>query len=94
MSPPEVWGPPVWTFFHVLAEKVTENAYPIIKNQMFRIIQKICGFLPCPECSQHATIFLGKVKINDLRNKTDFKNMLFFFSQLCKFKKEKAYIQL
>ena len=79
MSPPEVWGPPVWTFFHVLAEKVNENAYPIIKNQLFLIVQKIFGFLPCPECSRDALGFLGIVKINDLRSKTDFKNMLFFF---------------
>jgi hypothetical protein len=89
MSPPEVWGPPVWTFFHVLAEKVNENAYPIIKNQLFIIIQKICGFLPCPECSQHATGFLGKVRINDLRSKTDFKNMLFFFHNYVNSKKRK-----
>ena len=27
MSPPEVWGPPVWTLFHVLSEKITDNAY-------------------------------------------------------------------
>ena len=89
MSPPEVWGPPVWTFFHVLAEKVNENAYPIIKNQLFLIIQKICGFLPCPECSRDAAGFLGKVKINDLRSKTDFKNMLFFFHNHVNSKKRK-----
>ena len=89
MSPPEVWGPPVWTFFHVLAEKVNENAYPIIKNQMFIIIQKICGFLPCPECAKDAAGFLGKVRINDLRNKTDFKNMLFFFHNYVNSKKRK-----
>ena len=89
MSPPEVWGPPVWTFFHVLAEKVNENAYPIIKNQMFMIIQKICGFLPCPECSRDAANFLGKVRINDLRSKTDFKNMLFFFHNHVNSKKRK-----
>jgi hypothetical protein len=89
MSPPEVWGPPVWTFFHVLAEKVNEHAYPIIKQNMFIIIQKICGVLPCPECSQHATGFLGKVRINDLKNKTDFKNMLFFFHNYVNSRKRK-----
>ena len=25
MSPPEIWGPPVWTFFHTLAEKLNED---------------------------------------------------------------------
>ena len=89
MSPPETWGPPIWTFFHVLAEKVNENAYPIIKTQMFTLIQKICAYLPCPECSRDATIFLGKVKINTLGSKTDFKNMLFFFHNYVNSKKKK-----
>ena len=89
MSPPEVWGPPIWTFFHVLAEKVNENAFPIIKNQLFLVIKRICGFLPCPECSRDANIFLEKVKINEFKNKNDFKNMLFFFHNHVNLKKKK-----
>jgi len=90
MSPPEVWGPPIWTFFHVLAEKVNEHAFPIIKNQLFLVIKRICGFLPCPECSRDANIFLEKVKINEFKNKNDFKNMLFFFHNHVNLKKRKS----
>ena len=90
MSPPEIWGPPVWTFFHVLAEKVDENAYKVIKKQMFIIIKKICGFLPCPECSRDANNFLGKINMNNLTEKTDFKNMLYFFHNHVNFKKRKG----
>ena len=66
MSPPEVWGPAVWTLFHTLIEKVNDQAYPFIKVQLFGQIRRICGFLPCPECSSDATIFLAKVNVNDL----------------------------
>ena len=34
MSPPEVWGPPIWTLFHVLAEKINERAYPFYAGQL------------------------------------------------------------
>lgn len=79
MSPPEVWGPPIWTFFHALAEKVNEEQFHKIKSSLFFIIKRICTFLPCPECSLHATYFLGKININAIQNKNQFKQMLFVF---------------
>ena len=27
MSPPSVWGPPIWRFFHILAENIHEEDY-------------------------------------------------------------------
>ena len=40
MSPPEIWGPPVWTFFHTLAENINEEGFSNIKS------------LPLTECIQ------------------------------------------
>ena len=79
MSPPEVWGPPIWTLFHVLAEKINERAYPFYAGQLFSVIKNICSALPCPECTSDASIFLGKIKIQDLKTKNDFKNMVYLF---------------
>ena len=89
MSPPEVWGPPVWTFFHVLAEKVNENIYPRVMGQMFDVIKRICSGLPCPECARDANDFLGRVKLNDLKTKNDFKNMVYLFHNYVNAKKRK-----
>jgi hypothetical protein len=89
MSPPEVWGPAVWTLFHTLAEKVTDEAYPFIKGQLFGQIRRICGYLPCPECSADATIFLAKVNINDLKTKIDFRNTFYLFHNMVNAKKRK-----
>ena len=63
MSPPEVWGPAVWTLFHTLIAKIDERAYPYISPQLFYMIVRICRFLPCPECSTDASNFLAKIKI-------------------------------
>ena len=89
MSPPEVWGPPIWTLFHVLAEKINERAYPFYAGQLFSVIKNICSALPCPECTSDASIFLGKIKIQDLKTKVDFKNMVYFFHNYVNAKKRK-----
>jgi hypothetical protein len=89
MPPPEVWGPPIWTFFHTLAEKVNENEFPKIKLILFSYIKRICNFLPCPECSSHAYQFLARVNINSIKTKQEFKNMLYIFHNAVNKRKNK-----
>ena len=89
MSPPEVWGPAIWRLFHTLIEKLNERAYPYLSSQLFTFIFKICKFLPCPECSKDATKFLGRIKIQDLKTKNDFKNMLYLFHNYVNVKKRR-----
>ena len=61
MSPPSVWGPPIWSFFHILAENIHEEDYNRLIPQLFTLIRRTCVYLPCPECSEHATKFLAKI---------------------------------
>ena len=85
----EVWGPAVWTLFHTLAERVHENAYPFISNQLFAQIVKICKVLPCPDCSTDASIFLAKINISTFKSKTEFKNFIYLFHNYVNAKKRK-----
>jgi hypothetical protein len=89
MSPPEVWGPVIWTLFHTISEKINENAYPYVIHSMFTIICRICNFLPCPDCSRHATSFLAKINIRDYKTKNEFKNMIYLFHNSVNAKKRK-----
>ena len=89
MSPPEVWGPAVWTLFHTLIEKLNEEAYPFIKTQLFNQIKRICRFLPCPDCADDATKILATININDLKTKVDFKNTFYLFHNKVNAKKRK-----
>ena len=89
MSPPEVWGPAVWTLFHTLAEKINPNAYPFVFPSLFNIITKICKFLPCPECSIDASFFLAKIRVSDLKTKESFKKLLCVFHNTVNAKKRK-----
>lgn len=79
MPPPSVWGPPIWTFFHVIAAKANEERFQAFLRTWHPLMIKICGLLPCPECSQHATQFLHKIQLKDITNKQTYENTLCFF---------------
>ena len=89
MPPPEVWGPAVWTLFHTLAEKINVNAYPVVFPSLFNMIVKISKYLPCPECSNDASIFLAKVRVSDLKTKDSLKALLCVFHNTVNAKKRK-----
>jgi hypothetical protein len=86
---PNQWGPPIWTFFHTMAEKINEEQFNLIFPILFNFIKRICRVLPCPECSQHATTFLSKVNPAGVRNKNDFRNILFIFHNVVNQRKSK-----
>jgi len=86
MSPPEVWGPPVWTLFHTLSAQLVNDD---LIRPLFMYIQRVCKFLPCPECSQDATIFLQKVNLNEIKTVEDLSKTLYIFHNHVNRKKRK-----
>lgn len=89
MSPPEIWGPPIWTFFHVMAEKIIDEKFNEVSPQIFMWMKRICHFLPCPECSMHASSFLGKIKPSDIDTKQKFIGMVYLFHNTVNVRKRK-----
>ena len=69
MPPVAVWGPPIWTLFHTLAAKIHEDKFNEIGGQLIMFIRKISRYLPCPDCSQHATNFLQMCRHTCLEQK-------------------------
>jgi hypothetical protein len=86
---PEIWGPPIWTLFHVLAEKINEEQFPRLLESLFSYIKRICKFLPCPDCSEHATITLSSIRMDQIDTKDKFKVSLFIFHNSVNHKKNK-----
>jgi hypothetical protein len=89
MPPPNIWGPPTWTLLHTMAEKIHEEDFNKLMPKMFILIKRICAYLPCPDCSQHATQFLAKLKSEQISTKTDFKNTLYLFHNMVNARKKK-----
>jgi len=76
-----VWGKPIWTLFHTLAEKMSEDSFTVIGNDLIEIIIKICGNLPCPTCTEHAMNYMSKNRFNTtyIQTKQQLRNELFKF---------------
>lgn len=86
---PSQWGPPTWTMFHTLIEKLKDESFETIGPQLFGYIYRICNFLPCPDCSQHAKKALSSVKTETLKNKLEFKNLFYAFHNFVNKRKNK-----
>lgn len=89
MSPPEVWGPAVWTLFHTLAEKINEENNIVVVQQVFSFIKRICAFLPCPECSKDATLYLQRIKQSEIKTRTGLISTVYLFHNYVNRKKKK-----
>ena len=84
------WGPPTWNFFHTLAEKINEDKFSTVFPQVVSVLKQICRNLPCPDCANHATQFLEKVNFANIKTKSDFKNIMYFFHNTVNRRKRKT----
>ena len=79
MAPPEVWGPPIWMFFHTITSKIKDGLDVNVYKGLFRIIKTICKNLPCPTCSTDATLFLSKINEDVINSKQKLINNIYIF---------------
>lgn len=75
----DVWGNNIWYLFHTIAEKIDDNKFKESINDIEDVIKLICGNLPCPDCSKHASAEMAKVNFKSMTNKKQLKTMLFNF---------------
>jgi hypothetical protein len=72
-------GEPIWFLFHTLAQKIREDNFANIKNELLTNIVNICTNLPCPKCASHAVEYMRKINFDTIRTREDLKKMLFLF---------------
>lgn len=88
MSPSD-WGPPTWIFMHTIAEKVKNDSFPLISQQLIKVLIQICNNLPCPDCTIHAKNFWSHVTPANITTKQDLINLLFMFHNMVNKRKQK-----
>ena len=71
----KIWGNAVWYLFHTLVYKI-KSADDSGLKELFGHIASISKNLPCPECSEHASLFLSRVNINVVTSSRE--NMIAF----------------
>ena len=86
---PEIWGPPIWNFYHGLVANINEEYFSKHGHEIFSFIKQMSAFLPCPDCSQHATIFLSKVRNIHISTKKDLIKLLYLFHNSVNVRKNK-----
>lgn len=70
------WGPTVWTFIHVLIEKLNNDA---LVKELFDILKSVVTNLPCPTCSLYAKNYLARISKDKINTKQDIKTIYFIF---------------
>ena len=73
------WGEPVWFLLHTLSIKVREDEFKNVRFDLLNRIYAICINLPCPECANHAKLYLDNINFNAIQTKEDLKKMLHTF---------------
>ena len=73
------WGEPTWYFFHTFIEKMTDDFFVKKNKECIEIITSICHNLPCPYCKDHASAYIKKHKIENIRTREQMKLFLFNF---------------
>jgi hypothetical protein len=86
-APKMKWGKPIWTFFHVTAQKMKSEYFTAIIKDYFNYIVLICSVLPCPVCSDHASQYMRSININNIKTKDDLINMFFTFHNVVNIRK-------
>lgn len=73
------WGEPTWFFFHTIAEKIKEDKFDSIKDELLNIMYTICANLPCPDCASHASEYMKGINFNATRTKQHLKELFYSF---------------
>ena len=84
------WGEPTWILFHVLAEKIKDEEFERIRTELLEVIYIICSNLPCPDCANHASMYLHEIRYKTIQTKEQLKTMLFNFHNTVNKKKDFA----
>ena len=87
------WGRPIWTFFHVMAQKMKPEYFQIVIKEFIRFILLICATLPCPICSTHASEYMRAINMNNIRSKNDLIQLFYNFHNVVNQRKGYAVLQ-
>lgn len=79
ISNARAWGVLTWMLFHTLAEKVKDEYFTSVINNITGLIKKICICLPCPYCRNDAQNYLSSINFKLIQNKNDLKLFLLDF---------------
>ena len=92
LLPKMKWGKPIWTFFHVMSQKLKDEYFSLVIKDFIQFVSLICNALPCPICSTHASAYLKSINFNNIKRKEDLINFFVVFHNVVN--QRKGYVVL
>jgi len=90
MSPPEIWGPAVWAFYHTFIEKIPGSGSGPFVKPLWTFFVRITRALPCPDCAADASNWIARyVKPSDVNCVEDLRRIMFTLHNYVNKKKKK-----
>ena len=68
------WSIPTWYLFHGIAEKIDEKYFMNNRIKVLNFYRTICGNLPCPICTTHASKYVKTNQLMNIKNKEELIN--------------------
>ncbi len=65
------WEHATWHFLHCFVQKIKNDEFPNICDDMVEHIISILSNLPCPDCAYHSIEFMSKVNYKNIKSKND-----------------------
>lgn len=78
-TPKVKWGEPTWYLFHTLSEKISEESFKNIREDLLNVFYSICTNLPCPDCANHAKQYLDNVNFKAIQKKQQLIDLFYHF---------------
>lgn len=85
----QIWGNITWKLFHCFTIKINDDATYHQIQECIDIIKSICRNLPCPICSQDASVLLRQVNTKLIKNKEEFIHFVYVFHNKVNYKLKK-----
>ena len=74
----KIWGNITWKLFHTMTLSINDCNYEQLQSSI-QCISTICRNLPCPLCSNEATLILKNTNLKNIKTKEDFKKFIHYF---------------
>ncbi len=86
-----LWGTFTWILLHWISQQIKEEFFIEEKDNLIYLVKGICGNLPCPNCREHALLYLKTVPISYVKTKDDLINYIYHFHNSVNVRGKKQY---
>jgi hypothetical protein len=73
------WAHPTWSFLHTLFENIPNSHFLANKTTILNYLSGMLRLLPCPDCANHASTYLSRNKLENIKSVTDGRQFFFRF---------------